>query len=148
MTLVEIAVSLALLAVLLTGVFATLAAAQRAEIATREHQAVSAAVFKRLDVVASHPSFSGTLTTWNGATFHVRYGEHVLQPATSPLNAGANREKVGRIEVVAVDVDGDDVPDDYDGDGSPDLIEIRIVVAWRSGDGSDRQYDALVRRAR
>lgn len=148
MTLVEISVALALLAVLVTGVFATLATAQRAEVATRENQAVAAAVFQQIDVVNSHPSFEGTITTWDGATFHVPYGEHTLEPASLPLNAGPDREKTGRIAVLPVDVDGDGAPDDYDGDGVPDLIEIRVFAAWRSADGSDRHYEALLRRTR
>ena len=149
MTLIEVVTALAVLAVLLTGLFATLAAAQRTEVATREYQAASAAVYQRLEVVASHRSFSDTLTTWNGAAFHVPYHDDLpLPPAATPLNAGADAEKAGRIEIVEVDVDGDGAPDDFDGDGSADLIEIRVVAAWRSVDGSDRRVEALVRRSR
>ena len=148
MTLVELVTALAVLAVLLTGLFATHAAAHRTEVATRENQAASSAVYQRLDVVASHRSFSDTLTTWDGAAFHVPYQDLRLLPATAPLNAGVDAEKAGRIQVVEVDVDGDGDPEDYDGDGSADLIEIRVVAAWRSADGSDRSVEAMVRRSR
>jgi type II secretory pathway pseudopilin PulG len=148
MTLVEVIPALAVLAVLLTGLFATLAAAQRTEVTTRENQAATAAVYQRLDVVASHGSFSDTLTTWNGAAFHVPCRDLSLLPASAPLNAGADARKAGRIEVIEVDADGDGAPDDYDGDGSPDLIEIHVVAAWRSVDGSNHRVEAVVRRSR
>lgn len=148
MTLVEVATSVALLGLLLTGIFATLATAQRAETFTRERQAASSAAFNYLDLVAAHPDFTGTKITWDGQAFHVPYGAATLPPASSPINAGADKEKAGRIQVVELDLDGDGEADDYDADGAADLIEVRVTVRWKSSDGSDQRIEALVRRTR
>jgi hypothetical protein len=39
-------------------------------------------------------------------------------------------------------------PNDYDGDGAPDVIEIEVIVAWKSFDGANAKVSAKRLRAK
>lgn len=129
LTLVEVTVAMALLTTIVAGVAATLSSAQLASSSTRERQAVSAAAFRHLDlVVATDPE--QIVAVWDGTAFDVPagVGGAFLAPATAPVNSGPDAGRPGRIAVVA----------DPEGDGSGDLLEVRVTVAWRSLLGGDR----------
>lgn len=129
-TLVEIVVAMALMAVLLLGLSVTLVHSQQSEVWSREHQAVSEAAFTQLDLVRSTPF--ATISTNGGAdvaayAFNVRYQGSTLRPADAAfeaLNAAPNAAMPGHVRVID--------RGDYDGDGTQDLYEIQVVVAWRS----------------
>lgn len=147
LTIVEIVLALGVLSIFLTGVFAAMLHAQRADVLTRERAAASEACFRELDRVLSNPSYATVVNIVD--TFDVRYdtgrsaaGEPVsaslgpadpypadLQPRPSATHAGT---------VVTVQ--------DPDGDGSNDVLEVRASVAWRAADGSNQRVDAVARR--
>jgi len=81
-----------------------------------------------------------------------------LPPAEAsfwPLNPGGASGRAGHVQVWRhenYDFDGDGVDDldggDYDLDGSVDLAEIRVIVAWRSADGTNRKLEVSSWRGR
>jgi prepilin-type N-terminal cleavage/methylation domain-containing protein len=146
LTLIEVVVATGVLSIVLTSMFGTLGGFQRAETMTRERQAAAQAAFRQLDLVGAS-SFS-SLSGWNGAAFDVRYNDTLLPAASVPINTGGDADRCGRVVVVDVDLDGDGAAEDYDGDSTADLVEIRVQCAWRSVDGSDASFEAVTRRSR
>ncbi len=140
LTLVEIVFATALLVILLTGLFAALGSARKAEVWSREHQAASDAAFRTLEELAATPY--GALTP-GIAAFEVPYGEGgTTLPAADasfyPLQDDPDTADVdestwaGRLIVR----EGPGL-NDYDGDGTADVLELEAVVAWRGHDGSN-----------
>ena len=149
LSLVEVTFSLGLLMTLLAGLFSTLGAAQQAEALTHERRAADLAASQILDSAAGSADFGDLRATWEGYAFHVPLqGGANLPPASVPINSGAEAARAGRVQVVEVDRDGDSIPDDYDGDGSADALEIRVSVVWRSRGGSTQRLELVTRRTR
>lgn len=158
LTLVEVAVAVALLAILLLGLFATLRASRQVGVVSHEHQAASEAAFRQLDLIMSTPLLDDVLREPGGGdvaayAFHVRYKGTNLQPADpsylphnpdNPATPGLNEATMaGHVRVVELDADGDSAPDDYDGDGKADYLEVQVVVAWRSAGGGSTPFQKL-----
>lgn len=162
LTLIEVVFAVGLLAIFLLGMFSTLATAMKSDALTREHQAASDAAMRQLDLVVSIPNFP-TIQRSVGTTpvpayaFEATYGPPragtppkgtltlpALATADVPLNAddagtaGADESTwAGRVVVVT----------DPDGDGSTDLVEVRVTVAWRAADNRPARVDVVSRRA-
>jgi type II secretory pathway pseudopilin PulG len=147
LTLVEILFALAVLSILLLGVFATLATAQKASIMARERAAASESCFRQLDLVLANPTFDAVADT--SGVFEVEYdtgrgGVH-LAAAADPyptelesVRPPASHDKPGTVVTVR----------DPDGDGSAGVLEVRVTVAWRSVDNTNQRLDAVARRLR
>lgn len=147
LTVVEVTVALAVLTMLLVGVFGAMSVAMRADIAAREHRAASDAAFAQLERRLAEPDFEAVAT--EGADgFHVTLD--VAGQGSRPKLAPAARTffdpgpdeatMAGHVRVVR-NPDRETPPSDG-------LIEIRVTVAWRSHDGSDRRVDVASRRSR
>jgi hypothetical protein len=149
LSLVEVVFATALLLILLLGAFSALASSRRGELFAREHQAASDAAFRLVDEVASAPF--GELVV--GVTAHpVPYGPATLPPAEAsffPPNVDdpATPADEARHAMRVIVRDGP-VPNDYDGDGAPDLLEVEAIVAWKGADGSNLLVSAQRLRAR
>ena len=163
LSLIEVVVAVAMLGLFMLGSTATLANAQRAEGFTREHQHASEAAYRQLDLIMSTPSIDGIATGQrNGSdiatlAFHVAYQGANLIPADAafvppnPEAGGGESTMAGHVRVVELDLDGDGAVDDYDLDGRADIVEVRVVVAWREGNGGsspNRRVDIAARRTR
>lgn len=147
LTIVEIVLALGVLSIFLTGIFAAMLHAQRADVLTRERAAASEACFRELDRVMGNPSFALIADVTD--SFEVRYdtgrsaaGEPLsvpLEPADpypAELASRPNPAHAGTVVTVQ----------DPDGDGSADVLEVRVTVAWRAVDGSNQRIDAVARR--
>lgn len=144
MTILEVAVALALLAGGLVGIFSGLSVAMRADAAARERRAASDAAFTELelrladdfDAVAEAPAVA----------FHVPlqagHAETNLRPASGAFFDPGEDDPgcAGHVRVVT-NPDGHKEP-------SNNLLEVRITVAWRSHDGTDQRVDVVSRRSR
>ena len=155
MSLVEVAFALAILSLLITALFATLVAANRAETMSREREAVGRVAGLQLESASSTQDFDNVMTTFNNFAFDVPYGladAAGVQPSlfgVNSLNTGADVRKAGHIAVVFIDADGGTTtPVDYDADGNNDYVEIRVTIVWKSSDGTPTSYGVSTRRAR
>lgn len=163
LTLVEISVALVVLTVFVAGVFGTLNTAQRAEGFARAHQAASEAATLTLDELAALPLealLQNGLQDVPEYAFAVPYREGTfLQPADAafvPLNPAPGEAMPGHVQVLELDDAGvpallsGAAPLDYDGDGLPDYVEIRVFVAWKdlSAGGAPARVDLVTRRVR
>lgn len=171
-TLVEVAVAAAVLAVFLLGIFSALAVARRAQILTRERQVASEAAHAKLDELAATPF--DELVPLAGQGFTARHAFDVgyrfedpeadgLAEATSSLPAIATAEAplnpddagtaadearfAGRLRV-SDDGDGDGLPDDLDDDEVADRLELHAIVVWRGVDGAPQRLELVARRTR
>lgn len=151
LTLVEVVMSVGVLSVILLGMFSAMASAQRTDALTRERAAASEAAFNMLDAVLSGPvpaagefvelpfnvevdtGKAGTLPVLRPANpFPTSPWTFIGQPAPSPvMQAGIAVARVG------VD-DGNDV----------DLMEVRVLVAWRAADDTNQRIELVSRRLR
>lgn len=145
LTLVEIMFALGILAILALSVFGTLAYAQRAETVAREHEAASDALVREVDLLLARPDFDAIAGTTAPFPVTNPSGVGALPPsgllpplADDPGTPEDESAMAGRVEVVR----------DPDADGSANLLELRGIVAWRSGDGTDQRVDLVTRRAR
>lgn len=153
LTLVEIVVAIAVLSVLVLGMFQTLNSAQRYDMLAREHQAASEAAFRELDFLMAYPTFDSIADITSA--FHVAYkssgGEVNMSPAPSsyfPLNTdNASTTSIdeslmaGHITTVRNPSIGSTALGD-------DIIQVNITVAWRGADGGSQRVDLVTMRAR
>lgn len=163
LTLVEISVALVVLTVFVAGVFGTLNTAQRAEGFARAHQAASEAATLTLDELAALPLEALLQNGLQDVPEHClrrplpggdlpaarRRGVRSAQPGAGRGDAGprsgAGARRRGR-SCIALGRG----PLDYDGDGLPDYVEIRVFVAWKdlSAGGAPARVDLVTRRVR
>jgi Tfp pilus assembly protein PilV len=134
LSLLEVVFALAVLAVALLGLAATLGATQHTVSSTTEHQAASREAFRHLDLVMATP-FGSTADVWDGATFPVEGPGGVDLPASSSLQA-KGMTRAGRVDISV----------DPDGDGSTSLLEARVTVSWKDVTGLDRCVEVVCRR--
>lgn len=143
LTLIEITVALAVLSVMVLGLFSALSSSMAIEAATREHQAASEAAMREMDLQMSVPNINlVTALQANPKEFHVQVktgktdaaGALVvtnLPAAEVPINAddvataADESAMAGRVEVNS----------DPDGDGQVNLVEITVSVKWRTVKG-------------
>lgn len=171
-TLVEVAVAAAVLAVFLLGIFSALGVARRAQVLTRERQVASEAAHAKLDELAATPF--DELVPLAGQGFSARHAFDVgyrfedpdadgLAAATISLAAVATAEDplnpddpataadeagfAGRLRV-SDDGDGDGLPDDLDDDDVTDRLELQAIVVWRGADGAPQRLELVTRRTR
>lgn len=168
MTLIEVAIATSVLSVLMLGLLSSLNVAQRSSFYVQERQAALEAAQRQLDLVTSAGDIdailrvpgvgSGAIKNVTEYAFQVPLRGSTLAPATAtwlPLNADDpatsvdEREFAGHVRVIE-DVDGDGVltsDEDFDDDGAVDLIEVQVIVAWRSKalDGADSQVELISR---
>lgn len=141
-TIIEVAVALALLAAVLVGVFSVLSVSLRADTAAREHRAASDAAFTQLELRLADDFDAVVRAPAQGFPVRVQagHGETHLTPAPTTFFDPEEDDPAcaGHVRVVS----------DPDGSGSSNLLEVRVTVAWRSHDGTDRRVDVVSRRAR
>jgi prepilin-type N-terminal cleavage/methylation domain-containing protein len=154
LSLVEVVVAVGVLSIILLGLMASFASAQRADLLTREHQAASEAAFKQMDTLLMNPNFDAVPTKGH---FHVQFkstgGAVNLKPAETPP-AGYE---------VPVDGSGDatletghytalqmTATNGFSGDQllGADCMQLSVTVAWRGADGSDQRVDLVTMRVR
>lgn len=149
LTIIEVAVALALLAGVLVGVFAGISVALRADAAAREHRAASDAAFTQLELRLADDFDAVVGAPATG--FHVRleagHREVVLTPASRTFfDPGEDDPTMaGHVRVVT---DPDAAHRGDEASPSNNLLEVRVTVAWRSHDGTDQRVDVVSRRAR
>lgn len=151
LTLVEIVIAVAILSVFLVGMFATMASAQRADVLTRERTAASEAAFTMLDTIMTSDF---DLMSNRTLTFNVEFdtGRAGTQPFLAPAasfptdvwtswgQTAPTTFPTAGVVVTRTGVDGDA--------GNTDLMEVRVMVAWRAFDGTDQRLDVTSRRVR
>lgn len=143
LTLVEVTFAMAVLALVLVGVFSTVSVAQRATTYTKERQAASESAFEQLDLMMATPfnamvdgGFHVTLDTGRGTTTNMR------PAAPTFFSPGADDTSMaGHIRIVPL------AAGDPQGDGTSDLAEVRITVAWRAADDTNQRLDVVTRRS-
>lgn len=154
LTLVEIVMAVALLSIFLLGMFTTLANAQRADMLTRERAAASEAAFTMLDTVLTSDF---DLMSNRTLAFNVEFdtGQSGTQPfltraKTYPTDIWTELGQTAPTSITTAGVAVTQTAvEDFTGDtGNSDLMEIRIMVAWRACDGSDQRIDVTTRRVR
>ncbi|MBX3470683.1 MAG: prepilin-type N-terminal cleavage/methylation domain-containing protein [Planctomycetes bacterium] len=157
LTLVEVVIAVGILSLILLGTFGAMATAQRTDLLTRERMAAAEACYNALDTILTgevpaagasvsfqfpvafksgrdtltplRPAFAYPTDLWTWAS--------VAPPAPITL-AGVAVAKVG---VNATNPDANDA-------GNVDLMEARVMVAWRAADGTDQRFEARARRVR
>jgi hypothetical protein len=167
LTVVEVAFALGVLMILLAGLFTTLSMSRSAEEAAREDQAATEAVFRVQDDLAALPydtliqaaldTDEDPLAGWVAVpqfAFGVQRarGGQDMAPASDdfePLNIDwpdSVRDESTLVGHVYLRQD----PDDHGADGEPseNLLEIRVIAAWRAADGGERRVESVTRRTR
>lgn len=152
MTLLELTIAAALLVVVLVAAFGSLGSTQRHDRLTRERRAASQAAFDQLDLVAAldftatpaRAEFPVAVPTGRadvvGPTVVAAQEIPLRPPAAYPIPRppGADTTLPGQVITVR----------DPEGRGDVDLLEVRVVVAWRAADGTTGRVDAVTRRRR
>jgi type II secretory pathway pseudopilin PulG len=150
LTIVEVAVSLGVLAILLTGIFSSLTTANIAAFSAREAQAASEEALFRMDQYASQN------------VDQLKAGGIGLQGYFPVVyKVGSNPDGTPRTSALAPAVDVamfNYVTTDPATPRNPlyvkvvpitaDLVEIQVCVCWRSSDGTDRRLDLVSRVTR
>ena len=145
LSLLETTLSLVLLLVVLGAVFTSVNVASRSERNGRERQAAKAAANAALQELRVLPfeetprgvnleSHAFAVSANSGA------GPFALPPASAafePLNTAAE-DRAGHVSVL----------EDPEGDGTAELLELRVVVAWRSTGGADERLELVTRRVK
>jgi type II secretory pathway pseudopilin PulG len=158
LTLVETVIATGVLAVLLLGTYSTLGVSQKTTVLTRERNAATEVAFRQLDdlmslnfdevAVISHREFTAQYDTGqvDGAGVAQSAPLRVASPYPFTRPTGANAAFPGQITVVQ------DPPIDRTNPGAgtcgPDVLELRVTVAWRCADGTNTRVDAVTRRVR
>lgn len=143
LTLVEIMFALALMVILIAGLFGSMGYSQKTDILTRERAAASEACFAAMDAFLASPA----VTSAGTATFEVSYdsGRSVsglpvvyrLQPAfTYPVARPVGSTGAGTVTII----------ENPEANGNVALLEIRVTVAWRAADNTDARVDAVARK--
>lgn len=151
LTLVEIVMAVAVLSIFLVGMFATLANAQLADVLTRERAAASEAAFTMLDTVMTSDF---DLMANRSLAFDVEFdtGRSGAQPRLAPARTFPTDvwTSMGQTPPATITTPGVVVTrTGVDGDpGNADLMEVRVMVAWRASDGTDQRIDVTTRRVR
>ncbi len=151
LTLIEVVIAVAILSVILLGMFSAIASAQQADRLTREHAAVSEAAFNVMDemLTGGVPEDGDPARVLQfPVTINTGRGQVDLLPARSfPTDlwtlAGATAPAPVTepgVAVAYIKVDGDAA--------NTDLMEVRVLVAWQSADGSDQRVELVSRRVR
>lgn len=149
LTLIEVVVAAGVLSVILLGTFSAVSAAQRSDVLTRERAAASEACFAMLDAVLTGPvpAAGEALAITFPASYDTGRGSVDLRPAdpfpSEPWtfigeSPPATVTQAG-IAVARVGVDGA---------ANEDLMEVRVLVAWRAADGTNQRVEAVSRRLR
>lgn len=152
LSLVETTMALALLSLVFTGLFSTMAASQRSTVSAKEQQAASNEAGRQLDLVLSNPSFDAVVA-------NPAYGFPVLVNTGRTDGLGQPvRDRLRRASSGYFDPGADDATmaghvrivrdPDHETPPSNDLIEVQVTVAWRSTEGGERRVDLVSRRAR
>ncbi len=158
LTLVETIVATSLLAVLLLGTYSTLGVSQKTAVLTRERNAATEVAFRQLDDMMSlnfdevaalgHREFTAEYDTGqaDGAGVAMSVPLRVARPYPFTRPTGANAAFPGQVTITQ------DPPIDGTNPGlgtcGPDVLELRVTVAWRCADGSNARVDAVTRRVR
>lgn len=154
LTLVEIIMAVGVLSIFLVGMFATMASAQRADVLTRERAAASEAAYTMLDTIMTSDFDAVSDRT---LAFNVEFdtgragGQPFLTPAQSfptDIWTAMGQTAPTSFATAGVAVTRAGVEDFASDTENPDLMEIRVMVAWRAADGSDQRIDVTSRRTR
>jgi type II secretory pathway pseudopilin PulG len=140
---VEIVFALAVMIMLLTGLFASMLHSQKTDVLTRERAAASEACFAAMDAFLANPAAIGNGT----ATFDVSYDSgrssaglpvvYTLRPAlTYPVARPVGSTGAGTVTII----------NNPDANGNTGLVEVRVTVAWRAADNTDARVDAVARK--
>lgn len=142
-SLVEVTVALGVLAMIFAGLIGSILTAERHSVAVREHQAASHAALARLDqeMATDFTAFTGSFPVFittgrldaSGTPMRAR-----LMPAPNAFFPGdaANPTNAGHVTRTL----------NPEGNTGPDLMEIRVTVAWRCADGTSARVDVVGRR--
>lgn len=150
LTLIEVAIALAILSVILLGLFGAMAQAIKTDAMAREMEAASRELFSQIDLVTSDPDFDAMAGLERG--FEVEYGSGAAQAdgtlaiaRLSPPGQTANRHP----DIGATGVDESTLPGRLTATLiSADLLEVTAVVRWRGSNGVDQVMASVGRRAR
>lgn len=148
LTLVEVAVSLGVFSILVLGLMAAMSAGLGHAHVTREHQAASEAAQTELDLAMAQPYDAISNIQ---KPFPVRYALGTVDVNGIPITALV---KPARSTFYPVDASAPTFAGhvtsvrDPDANGSVDLLELRVVVAFRGADDTDYRVDLVARRTR
>ena len=117
-TLVELAVAIAVMAILLLGLAVTLAMSARLKGAAREHLVAEEAARSKVEEILAWPDFSTLAASFDGDDFAVGVGSDALRARPGDAD--------GLPGAVAIDTT----------DAS--LLGVRVTVEWRGVNGDDR----------
>jgi Tfp pilus assembly protein PilV len=156
LTLVEVVFASGVLSIIMLGVFSALSSAQRADMITRERQAVSEKAAEMLDAMLAYdapPAGTGVAVAFD-VTLDLA-GTIKLKPAPDDATVAAtwawsldpsapSTPTMGGVAAVRAGVDTR--PGSNDAAGNTDLLEARVVFAWHPADGQGVQRVELVSR--
>lgn len=159
LTLIEIVMATAVLSIVLLGMFGAMDSSQRADVLTRERAAAAEACHSMLDSVLTGPmpGSGNALELAFAVNYDTGNGNVPLKPATTyPSDpwtfkgSGSGAPMLAGVAVagVAIVKGGVNVGDGTPNEDNTNLIEARVLVAWRSADGSDQRVEATSRRVR
>ena len=143
--LIEVTFALSVFTIVMLGVAATTSLALRNEVIVREHQAASDAASAKLDEIATTPT-NLLEAMWADTGFFVSTNDINLPPAEQlfekfaddPFTLENEAMMAGHVQILV----------DPDNDGSTDLIEIRVLVAYRSIECVDRLVELVHRKVK
>lgn len=152
LTLIEVVIAAGVLSLIILGMFSAMNAAQRADVLTRERAAASEACHAMLDSMLTGPvPIAGEAVE---VTFPVMYetgnGSVALRPATpypsDPWTFIGEPQPTMTMAGVAVARVGVNIG--TTNEANDDLMEVRVMVAWRAADETDQRVEAVSRRTR
>jgi len=152
LTLVEVVMAAGVLSVVLLGMFSAMNASQQSDVLTRERAAASEACHAMLDsmLTGSVPGAGTALEVQFPVNYATGNGNVALEPAAAypsdPWTFIGQTQPTMTVAGVAVAKVGVNVG--TTDEANDDLMEVRVLVAWRAADGTDQRVEAVSRRVR
>lgn len=153
LTLVEIVMACAVLSIVLLGMFGAMNSSQRADVLTRERAAAAEACHAMLDsmLTGAVPGAGSVLEVQFPVSYDTGNGSVPLDPAVNypsdPWTFSGTAQPTMTVAGIAMAKTGVNIGDTVN-EANDDLCEVRVLVAWRSADGTDQRIEAVSRRVR
>lgn len=153
LTLVEIVMAAGVLSVVLLGMFGAMNTSQKSDVLTRERAAAAEACHAMLDSMLTGPvpGVGSPLEVQFAVSYDTGNGSVSLEPAATypsdPWTFTGGTQPTMTMAGIAVAKVGVNIGDTAN-EVNDDLMEVRVLVAWRAADGTDQRVEAVSRRVR